>query len=124
NALPIPDFTMTSPSPQCYNGNYFCFQDNSQPGTGRTLTKAVFLFGDGGVDSTTGPGGQYCHFYPNQNGGCYNPIIRVTNDKGCLSDITKTKPCVVPDIDANFIANTAASCGSTTVPFTNISRVA
>src|SRR5690606_26768811 len=69
NALPIPDFTMTSPSPQCYNGNYFCFQDNSQPGTGRTLTKAVFLFGDGGVDSTTGPGGQYCHFYPNQNGG-------------------------------------------------------
>ncbi len=128
NAKPTANFTLLSQARQCYNGNYFCFKDNSSPGVNRTFvggnSKAEFLFGDGAQDFTTGPGGTFCHGYPNPAGGCYTPYIRVFNDKGCIDDYTVPgMVCVVPDIGADFRTNATTSCGTTVVPIINTSTV-
>lgn len=124
NDLPTSSFTLLSSPSQCYNGNNFCFQDNSTPGQGRSLVSVEFLFGDGAQDFTTGPGGTYCHGYPNQAGGYYTQFQRVINDKGCADDFSVPNGVyVMEDIDADFSTNATLACGQTIVPIQNNSRV-
>lgn len=126
-AKPNANFTLLSGDKvQCYNGNYFCFKDNSTPGTNRNWIggSSEFLFGDGASDNTTGPGGTYCHGYPIRSGGCYTPFIRVFNDKGCSDDYQVPQMvCVIQDIGADFATNATTSCGKTVVPIGNLSAV-
>ena len=124
NAKPTAGFTLLSAPFQCYSGNNFVFSDNSTPGAGRSLTTVEFLFGDGGQDFTTGPGGNYTHAYPSAAGGYYTPFIRVFNDKGCVDDFQDPNAVyVTTDIGADFSTNATLSCGTTTVPINNNSTV-
>lgn len=124
NALPVAAFDLLSAPFQCFTGNQFCFKDKSTPGSGRTMDHVQFLFGDGAYDYTTGPGGTYCHTYPNLAGGYYSPIIRVFNDKGCVTDYTATNNIyVTKDIGADFSTNGKLSCGKSTYAFQNNSTV-
>lgn len=124
NAVPTAKYTLLSAPFQCYSGNMFCYQDASTPGQGRTLTTVEFLFGDGGQDFTTGPGGTYCHAYPANAGGYYSPSIRVFNDKGCVSDyIVPNNIYVTQDIGADFATSGSLSCGTSTYPIQNNSTV-
>lgn len=126
NAKPTGNFVHQTVTPQCYTGNLFCFKDVSTAGTGRSFTSSSveFLYGDGVQDFTSGPGTLFCHSYPDQNGGDYQPIVRVTNDKGCKDDYFGPWIRVKPDLQVDFKTTAKAQCGQTVVPFQNTSTIA
>ncbi len=125
NAKPTSNFQLLSDPYQCYKNNLFCFKDLSTPGAGRTLVTAEFLFGDGAQDFTTGPGGTYCHSYPDKTGGYRSPFLRVVNDKGCASDFRITNALyVTSDIGVDFSTTAQLACGKTIVPIQNNSTIA
>jgi gliding motility-associated-like protein len=132
NRLPVANISLglnskfqQSKAFQCYKGNEFCFDDASTLGEpGNTLTKFILLFGDGAADSTTGPGGKYCHTYFLQTGGKYSPFVRVIDNKGCVSQVTKVDMVEVdPDMQNNYTHNVAPKCQQTVTPITNWSQM-
>lgn len=123
NDAPKAAFKLLSDPTQCYSNNYFEFEDLSTPGSGRTITVVEWI--SGGIPETfTSSGSIFKLSYPQTSGGCYTTFLRVTNDKGCISDFQiPDVVCVTPDIGADFSTNASAACGQTTVPIQNTSSV-
>lgn len=120
--IPSTNFELLSDPNQCYSNNSFVFQDKSNPGNGRTYTNGTWVSGIS--QSTDQQGATVTFSYPQGSGGCYDMLLRVTNDKGCISDyVASNIVCVRPDIGADFSTNATLACGSTTVPIQNNSSI-
>lgn len=89
---PEPNFTITTPTTQCYAGNNFCFIDKSAS-DGACIAQVSYLFDDGELVVIKNPTGDYpfCKKIYDLEAS-YGFIIEVINCNGC---ITKIRP---PDI--------------------------
>jgi gliding motility-associated-like protein len=91
------------------------FTDNSSPGSGQ-ITAWQWDFGDGSTSILQNP------FHTYQQ-GTYNVVLRVTNDKGCPSTITKFNYIKATEgVTANFTFNNPNTCNPpVTINFANLS---
>lgn len=88
NALPIADFTPTTPS--CVT-RLVSLNDNSVSNAG-ALNKWTWNFGDGSAPVTTTAATVQSHTY--NNVGTYSVTLQVETNKGCVSTV-KSKPVVI-----------------------------
>lgn len=128
HANPVADFNNISPSPQCFNGNCFNFQDVSQKPSGNPIVWREFVFGDGGkqIDSPSIPGIIGCYRYvpPTPAGGKFTPQMTIRDSKGCISFVEKQALIEIkPDIGADFSTPNPKQCLFTPTNFTNTSLV-
>jgi gliding motility-associated-like protein len=130
---PIADFKLLSPTPQCFNGNSFKFQDITQTPSGNPIVWREFVYGDGGaqndsvpnpIPTVIGGAGGYSYTPPTAAGGNFDPIMRVRDSKGCISFIQKVAFIgIKPDLGVDFTPAGPKKCGSTPIKFTNTSLI-
>lgn len=123
-ALPIADFRLITPSPQCFYGNSVCVKDTSRPGpSGSPITIRTFLWGDGGFDASPLSNKTLCHTYTNIAGSTNSLVIEVTDANGCLTRVEKNNAVVIrpKPSSISFYTSYVAQCNSTPVTFFNSS---
>lgn len=124
---PIADFSLLSPTPQCFNGNSFSFQNNTTTPSGNPIVTYEFVYGDGGKSSGAGnPAnfGPYTYTPPNPLGGFFTPSLKVEDDKGCISFVDKTALIQIKsDLGVDFATPNPTRCIFTNVTLTNTSLI-
>lgn len=124
---PVADFSSLSPSPQCFNGNAFTFQNNSTTPSGNPIISYEFVYGDGGKTSGSGnPGtfGPYTYTPPNPAGGFFTPSLRIEDDKGCIAFVDKNALIQIrADLGVDFVTPNPTNCLFTNVVLTNTSLI-
>ena len=127
---PVADFKLLSPSPQCFNGNSFQFQDDSKTPSGNPVVWREFVYGDGGkrLDSTAigipAVIGPYKYTPPTPLGGNFDPSMQIRDSKGCVSFISKTALITIkPDLGTDFTTPNPTNCKVTNATFTNTSLI-
>jgi gliding motility-associated-like protein len=124
---PVADFTLQSPTPQCFNGNSFVFSNNSSTPGGNPIIKFEFVYGDGGkVDGNGNPGtfGPYTYTPPNPAGGFFTPSLKIEDDKGCIAFVDKNALIQIrADLGADFVTPNPTNCLFTPVTLTNTSLI-
>lgn len=126
---PKADFSLISPTPQCFNGNTFSFSNSSTTPSGNPIVKWEFVYGDGGKAANTGlaPGtfGPYTYTPPTPAGGFFTPSLKIEDSKGCVSFVDKTALIEIkPDLGVDFTTPNRTRCLFNVVPFTNTSLIA
>ncbi len=110
---PVASFTLT-PDTACV-GSTISFSSTSSPGTGGPITRWLWTFGDGALDSTAG--GSTTHSYGFAQTFPVNLLVRDIH--GCNSTISHSV-VALNGPTANFTANPVSSCSApVTVNFTN-----
>lgn len=124
---PIANFSLLSPTPQCFNGNSFSFQNNTTTPSGNPIVTYEFVYGDGGKNSGSGnPAnfGPYTYTPPNPLGGFFTPSLKVEDDKGCISFVDKTALIEIKsDLGVDFATPNPTRCIFTNVTLTNTSLI-
>lgn len=130
HANPVADFALLSPTPQCFNGNKFNFQDNSTTPGGNPIVWREFVYGDGGkrIDSTAigipGVIGPYTYTPPNPAGGFFTPSLKIRDSKGCESFVDKSALIQIrADLGVDFIPPGAQGCVTTNATIVNTSLI-
>jgi len=126
-ALPIADFTIITPTTQCFIGNSVCVTDLSKPGaSGSPLTLRTFLWGDGGFDNTAITNKTLCHTYTNVLGSTNSLVIEVTDANNCLTRVELNNAIVIRPKPSpiSFYTQYIPQCNSTPVTFLNTSVLA
>ena len=129
HANPIADFRLLSPPIQCFNGNSFTFENLSTTPSGNPIVFIEDIFGDKGVfrDSAPNPIPKIIgphHMVVAQTGGKYDNDLKIRDNKGCVSFISKQSVIEIkPDLGADFSTPNPQNCISTTATFTNTSLI-
>lgn len=131
HANPIADYKLLSPTPQCFNGNQFRFQNLSTTPSLNPIIYAEFIYGDGKLDSfkNTMPGffpgtGFFTYTPPTPAGGFFDTRLRLRDSKGCTHDTTfPSQVQIRPDLGANFVTPNPRRCDTTQVTLTNTSLI-
>lgn len=128
HANPIADFKLLSPTPQCFNGNSFEYENTSQTPSGNPIKETTFFFGDGEDTTRLTPPtlnkfGPYSMVVAS-SGGTYSPQLKITDNKGCVSIVQKNALIEIKrDIGAEFTTPNPSNCLTTTVTLTNTSLI-
>lgn len=123
-AKPIANYTITPNDTQCFNQNFFVFNDLSTPGVSNApIKRRTMIYGDGGFDNNnSSSGGQFLHVYTNTNGDRYNVVLEVEDTNGCVAQLIDTV-VVHPRVFADMTFTEVLRCGQTIVEFVNLSLV-
>jgi len=124
---PIADFSLLSPTPQCFNGNSFSFANNSTTPSGNPIISYEFVYGDGGKQANTGNigvYGPYSYTPPNPAGGFFTPSLKIEDSKGCIAFVDKSALVQIrADLGADFFTPNPTNCIFTPVTLTNTSII-
>lgn len=123
-ARPIANYTITPNDTQCFNQNFFVFNDLSTPGTSNApIKRRTMIYGDGAFENNNAPfNSQLNHVYYDVNGDNYTVVLEVEDTNGCVSQLVDTV-VVHPRIVADMSFKEVLRCGQTIVEFRNLSLV-
>ncbi|MEX0968220.1 MAG: PKD domain-containing protein [Bacteroidia bacterium] len=112
---PTADMILPTNLKQCFEGNYFCFTDNSTVGSSNSpIVKYLWDFGDGDTSTATSP----CHSYGNSD--TFTITLEVVDANGCIGFIQRDQAIeVLKPLNAKFSTNYNISCPYTDVTFVN-----
>ena len=126
---PEVDIELLVPDTQCFEGNAFCFEDNSTTVPSSSIVRMTYLFSDGGRIDTLNPvfPVNFCYSFIDQSGGYFDMIIEAEDANGCVTKITyQDYLYVTPKLGVEFLNKTPApnpGCDSTLGRFQNISLI-
>jgi gliding motility-associated-like protein len=123
-ARPIANYTITPNDTQCFNQNFFVFNDLSTPGTSNApIKRRTMIYGDGAFENNNAPfNSQLNHVYYDVNGDNYTVVLEVEDTNGCVSQLIDTV-VVHARIVADMVFMEKMGCGQTIVEFRNLSLV-
>ncbi len=107
----------SNPAGVCLSQN-ISFNSFSTTDGVNAITKYIWNFGDGGIDSITG--GQATHLYTSP--GTYTVQLQVIDQYGCKDSIIKTDGVIIAKPIADFTLADSISCTISPLPFTNTSQ--
>lgn len=123
------DVKLLVPDTQCFEGNQFCFEDNSFTVPTSSIVRMTYLFSDGGRIDTLNPvfPVNFCYGFIDQSGGYFDMTIEAEDANGCVTKIKYSDYLfVTPKLGIEFLNKTPApnpGCDSTLGRFQNISLI-
>ncbi|MBO6517226.1 MAG: PKD domain-containing protein [Bacteroidia bacterium] len=119
---PIADLRLISGQQQCFEGNEFCFVDNSTPAPGSTIVRRCLVTDDGGIYCDVNPkqGDTICHRVQDTRGGWFGVKLELEDANGCVTEYyLKDAFRVFPKLGISISSNSPVKCDSTMATITN-----
>jgi gliding motility-associated-like protein len=112
---PVADMILPPLQTQCYEGNQFCFIDDSKRGVDKAPIKTYFWeFGDGDSSALKDP----CKSYFQD--GVFNVRLKIVDTNGCQDTVSRiARIRVLPKLEPKFVTQYTITCPITPVNFRN-----